>query len=55
MQVLFIPQTVCINVASSHGIGKRHDALTAPGYESYSKVGMTTCAILSIGRVLILM
>ncbi|OQD80902.1 hypothetical protein PENANT_c031G10951 [Penicillium antarcticum] len=35
--VLFIPQTVCINIASSHGIGKHRRALSDSSFETYSK------------------
>ncbi|CAG8098535.1 unnamed protein product [Penicillium salamii] len=34
---LFIPQTVCINIASFHGIGKHRHALTNASFEVYSK------------------
>ncbi|CAG7967813.1 unnamed protein product [Penicillium salamii] len=34
---LFIPQTVCINVASFRGIGKHRHALTNTSFEVYSK------------------
>ncbi|CAG7921749.1 unnamed protein product [Penicillium olsonii] len=33
----FIPQTVCINIASFHGIGKHRHALSDPSFEVYSK------------------
>ncbi|KAJ5335228.1 hypothetical protein N7452_007631 [Penicillium brevicompactum] len=34
---IFIPQTVCINIASSHGIGKHRHALSDASFEVYSK------------------
>ncbi|OQE29828.1 hypothetical protein PENSTE_c002G10402 [Penicillium steckii] len=36
-RTLFIPQTVCINVASSNGIGKRHEALSQSSFRAYEK------------------
>ncbi|KAJ5372288.1 hypothetical protein N7517_004294 [Penicillium concentricum] len=35
--IIFIPETVCVNVASSHGIGKHRDALSNASFEKYSK------------------
>ncbi|KAJ5124383.1 uncharacterized protein N7515_008208 [Penicillium bovifimosum] len=35
--ILFIPQSVCINIASSHGIGKHRNALNDTSFEIYSK------------------
>ncbi|KAJ5192805.1 hypothetical protein N7449_008947 [Penicillium cf. viridicatum] len=35
--IIFIPQTVCVNVASSHGIGKHRYALSNASFEKYSK------------------
>ncbi|KAJ5816733.1 hypothetical protein N7447_008966 [Penicillium robsamsonii] len=35
--IIFIPQTVCVNVASSHGIGKHRDTLSNASFEKYSK------------------
>ncbi|KAJ5566056.1 hypothetical protein N7535_007694 [Penicillium sp. DV-2018c] len=35
--ILFIPQSVCINIASSHGIGKHRNALNDASFEIYSK------------------
>ncbi|KAL4891992.1 hypothetical protein BDV59DRAFT_180642 [Aspergillus ambiguus] len=35
--VLFIPQTICVNVAGVHGIGKHMDALSDASFETYSK------------------
>ncbi|KAJ5154248.1 uncharacterized protein N7500_009687 [Penicillium coprophilum] len=35
--VIFIPQTVCVNVASSYGIGKHRDSLSNASFEKYSK------------------
>ncbi|KAJ5780642.1 hypothetical protein N7457_005802, partial [Penicillium paradoxum] len=35
--ILFIPQTTCINIASSHGIGKHRFALNDASYEIYCK------------------
>lgn len=43
-QLLFIPQTACINIASSNGIGRRGEALAAASYEKYSKVCSIWCA-----------
>ncbi|KAI3264755.1 hypothetical protein CBS147309_6693 [Penicillium roqueforti] len=35
--IIFIPQTVCVNVASSHGIGKHRYVLSNASFEKYSK------------------
>ncbi|CAI7574745.1 unnamed protein product [Penicillium glandicola] len=35
--IIFIPQTVCVNVASSHGIGKHRYTLSNASFEKYSK------------------
>ncbi|KAJ5965405.1 hypothetical protein N7481_012119, partial [Penicillium waksmanii] len=35
--ILFLPQTICINVASSNGIGKRGDALSESSFNLYNK------------------
>jgi len=38
-QIMFILQTVCINVASFNGIGKSRFILTEASFESYQQVG----------------
>ena len=43
-QLLFIPQTACVNIASSNGIGRRREALAAASYEKYCKVCGIWCA-----------
>ncbi|KAJ5970967.1 uncharacterized protein N7479_000885 [Penicillium vulpinum] len=35
--IILIPQTVCVNLASSHGIGKHRYALSKSSFEKYSK------------------
>ncbi|CAP86009.1 Pc20g06800 [Penicillium rubens Wisconsin 54-1255] len=35
--MIYIPQTVCVNIASSSGIGKHRDALSNASFERYSK------------------
>ncbi|KAJ5252305.1 hypothetical protein N7489_002715 [Penicillium chrysogenum] len=35
--MIYVPQTVCVNIASSSGIGKHRDALSNASFERYSK------------------
>jgi hypothetical protein len=39
-QLVFLPETVCINLASSNGLGRHQDALSDSSFESYSKVSL---------------